>query len=160
MTQVGGANLPAINVQIKPRIQKDRWSLYWKVQSSSCLLNYKEEHWTKPVDKAHHRNVTRKPMHASSLCVMPGKVSIALHAFAILNLCCKDWQRKFEIQRDEIQAHRQESMETKTEKLSDLALEISPSAKVADLHSMLSGKLEWPSTEGLERCLCNFLFIY
>ena len=46
---------------------------------------------------------------------------------------------------------KQESMETKTEKLSDLALDISPSARVADLHNMLSSKLGWPSTEGLER---------
>ena len=23
--------LPAISIQIKPRIQKDKWSLYWKV---------------------------------------------------------------------------------------------------------------------------------
>lgn len=45
----------------------------------------------------------------------------------------------------------QESMETKTETLSDLALEISPSDKVADLHLMLSGKLGWPPTERLER---------
>ena len=43
-------------------------------------------------------------------------------------------------------------METKTEKLSDLALEISPTTKIAELHSILSGKLGWPSTDGLERC--------
>ena len=45
----------------------------------------------------------------------------------------------------------QESMETKTELLSTQALEISPSTKVAEMHSLLASKLGWPAVDGLER---------
>lgn len=31
MGEVEGARLPSVSIQIKPRIQKDKWSLYWKV---------------------------------------------------------------------------------------------------------------------------------
>ena len=42
-------------------------------------------------------------------------------------------------------------METKTELLSDITMDISQSAKVADLHVLLAAKLGWPATAGLER---------
>lgn len=50
-------------------------------------------------------------------------------------------------------------METKTEALSDVLLDISQTAKVADMHAMLAQKLGWPETEGLQRlsspCACH-----
>lgn len=45
----------------------------------------------------------------------------------------------------------QESIDTKTELLSTQALEISPSLKVAEMHTLLAKQLGWPAVDGLDR---------
>lgn len=47
---------------------------------------------------------------------------------------------------------QQESMETKTEVLDAVELELAPSATVAQLHDALQARLGWDTPERLQRC--------
>ena len=93
----GGAG-KQVSITVKPRVQKDKWSLYWKVRFYILLDTQRGVVYFKPKAKA------------------------------------------------------QESMETKTELLEDVKMELKSGLTVAEVHQSVQKRFGWVDSSTLQRC--------